>query len=73
MLSHYGINDVNIEMVNGKLTDHYDPRDNVIRLSQDVYSSTSIAAIGVACHEAGHAAQHAQGYVPIKIRNAILP
>ncbi|MEG1614164.1 MAG: zinc metallopeptidase, partial [Oscillospiraceae bacterium] len=50
-----------------------DPRDNVIRLSQDVYSSTSIAAIGVACHEAGHAAQHAQGYVPIKIRNAILP
>lgn len=73
VLSHYGINDVNIEMVNGKLTDHYDPRDNVIRLSQDVYSSTSIAAIGVACHEAGHAAQHAQGYVPIKIRNAILP
>ena len=73
VLSHYGINNVQIEMVNGKLTDHYDPRDNVIRLSDDVYSSTSIAAIGVACHEAGHAAQHAQGYAPIKIRNAILP
>jgi len=73
VLSHYGINDVAIEMVSGKLTDHYDPRDNVIRLSENVYSSSSIAAIGVACHEAGHAAQHAQGYVPIKIRNAILP
>ena len=73
VLSYYGINDVEIEMVSGKLTDHYDPRDNVIRLSEDVYSSSSIASIGVACHEAGHAAQHAQGYVPIKIRNAILP
>lgn len=73
VLSHYGINDVAIEMVSGSLTDHYDPRSNVIRLSQDVYSSTSISAIGVACHEAGHAAQHAQGYSPIKIRNAILP
>ncbi len=73
VLAQYGITDVSIEMVNGKLTDHYDPRDNVIRLSQEVYASTSIAAIGVACHEAGHAAQHAQGYAPIKIRNAILP
>ncbi len=73
ILSYYGINDVAIEMVGGNLTDHYDPRSNVIRLSQDVYSSSSIAAIGVACHEAGHAAQHAQGYSPIKVRNAILP
>lgn len=73
VLSHYGINDVAIEMVGGNLTDHYDPRSNVIRLSRDVYSSTSIAAIGVACHEVGHAAQHAQGYSPIKVRNAILP
>ncbi len=73
VLAHYGITDVRIEQVNGKLTDHYDPRTNVIRLSQGVYGSTSIAAIGIACHEAGHAAQHAQGYVPIKIRNTILP
>lgn len=73
ILRYYGITNVNIERVRGKLTDHYDPRDNVIRLSQDVYDSTSIAAIGVACHEAGHAAQHAEGYKPIKVRNAILP
>lgn len=73
ILSYYGVTDVAIERVNGKLTDHYDPRDNIIRLSEDVYGSTSIAAIGVACHEAGHAAQHAQGYFPIKIRNAIIP
>lgn len=60
-------------MCSGKLSDHYDPRTNVIRLSEAVYSSTSIAAIGVACHEAGHAAQYANSYLPIKIRNAILP
>ena len=73
VLAYYGINNVRIEAISGKLTDHYDPRSNVIRLSTDVYSSTSIAAIGVACHEAGHAAQHAENYVPIKIRNAIIP
>lgn len=73
VLSYYGITNVRIEAISGKLTDHYDPRSNVIRLSTDVYSSTSIAAIGVACHEAGHAAQHAENYVPIKIRNAIIP
>ena len=57
----------------GNLTDHYDARSNVIRLSDSVYSQTSTAAIGVAAHEAGHAIQHAQGYVPIKLRNAIIP
>lgn len=73
VLRHYGITNVQIERVSGNLTDHYDPRTNVIRLSDSVYSSTSVAAIGVACHEAGHAAQYAQSYVPIKIRNKILP
>lgn len=73
VLRHYGINDVRIEQVSGKLSDHYDPRSNVIRLSPEVYSGASIASIGIACHEAGHAAQHAENYVPIKIRNAILP
>ncbi len=73
VLQYYGITNVRIEKVSGKLTDHYDPRSNVIRLSEGVYGSTSIAAIGIACHEAGHAAQHAQGYLPIRIRNSILP
>lgn len=73
VLRYYGINDVRVEQCSGKLSDHYDPRSNVIRLSEGVYSSTSIAAIGIACHEAGHAAQHASAYLPIKIRNSILP
>ena len=73
ILSYYGISNVRIERVNGTLTDHFDPKTNVIRLSDGVYDSTSVAAIGVACHEAGHAAQHAEGYAPIKIRNSILP
>lgn len=73
ILRYYGITNVQIERVSGNLTDHYDPRTNVIRLSDSVYNSTSLAAIGVACHEAGHAAQYAQSYVPIKIRNFILP
>lgn len=73
VLSYYGITNVKIEPTHGKLSDHYDPRVNVIRLSQEVFSGRSIAAIGIACHEAGHAAQHAQNYVPIKVRNAILP
>ena len=64
---------VHLEHVAGKLSDHYDPRTNVIRLSDGVFNSTSVAAVGIACHEAGHAAQHAQGYLPIKIRNTILP
>lgn len=73
VLSYYGITNVRIEPINGNLTDHYDPRDNVIRLSQKVFSGSSIASVGIACHEAGHAAQHAEGYAPIKVRNAILP
>lgn len=73
VLRHYGITDVQIERVSGNLTDHYDPRTNVIRLSDKVYNSTSVAAIGVACHEAGHAAQYAEGYTPIKLRSKILP
>lgn len=73
VLSFYNLNNVRVEMTGGKLTDHYDPRSNVIRLSSDVYSGTSIASVGIACHEAGHAAQHAESYAPIKIRNAVLP
>ena len=68
-----GVHDVRIERVAGNLTDHYDPKTNVIRLSDSVYNSTSTAAIGVACHEAGHAVQYAQEYAPIKIRAAIIP
>lgn len=73
VLASYGINDVNVEMTHGELSDHYDPKNNVIRLSPDVYHGTSIASVGIACHEAGHAAQHAQNYMPIRIRNAVLP
>lgn len=73
VLAHYNINNVQIQMTQGKLTDHYDPRANVIRLSPEVFSGTSIASVGIACHEAGHAAQHAQSYAPIKMRNAVLP
>lgn len=73
VLSANGVRNVRIEHVSGNLTDHYDPKANVIRLSDNVYSSASTAAIGVACHEAGHAVQYAQGYFPIKIRSAIIP
>ena len=68
-----GVYGVQIERIGGKLSDHYDPRANVIRLSSEVYDSTSTAAIGVACHEAGHAVQYAQSYAPIKLRAAIIP
>ena len=68
-----GVHGVRIERVSSNLTDHYDPRTNVIRLSDSVYDSTSTAAIGVACHEAGHAVQYAQNYAPIKLRAAIIP
>ncbi len=68
-----GIYNVKIERVSGNLTDHYDPKANVIRLSDVVYDSISTAAIGVAAHEAGHAVQHAQNYAPVKIRTAIVP
>ena len=73
VLRYYGITDVRIEQVAGSLTDHYDPRSNVIRLSDGVYHANSIAAVGIACHEAGHAAQHAENYKPIAVRNAVLP
>ena len=68
-----GVTNVGIEYVSGKRTDHYDPRTNVIRLSSSVYSSTSVASVGVAAHEAGHAVQYAVGYSPIKLRAAIIP
>ena len=73
VLRYNGLYGVRIERVSGSLTDHYDPRSNVIRLSDSVYGSSSTAAIGVACHEAGHAVQHAQNYLPVKIRTAIVP
>lgn len=73
VLNYYGITDVRIERVSGSLTDHYDPKSKVIRLSDGVYDNASVAAVGIACHEAGHAAQHAENYAPIKIRNAIIP
>ena len=73
VLAHNGVGGVRIERVSGSLTDHYDPSSNVIRLSDTVYDSTSTAAIGVACHEAGHAVQYAQNYAPIKLRAAIIP
>ena len=73
VLSHNGVSGVRIERVSGDLTDHYDPRTNVIRLSDSVYDATSVAAIGVAAHEAGHAVQYARHYAPIKLRAAIIP
>ena len=73
VLAHNGVSGVRIERVSGSLTDHYDPTTNVIRLSDSVYDATSTAAIGVACHEAGHAVQYAQHYAPIKLRAAIIP
>jgi Zn-dependent membrane protease YugP len=73
VLRYYNIQDVRIERINGSLTDCYDPINKVIKLSDSVYDNPSIAAVGVACHEAGHAAQHAEKYVPIRIRNYILP
>ena len=73
ILNSAGIYDVTIQHVSGNLTDHYDPRTNVIRLSDNVYGNTSTAAIGVASHEAGHAVQYAESYAPIKLRAAIIP
>lgn len=73
MLSAFGITDVRIENVSGSLTDHFDPKAKVIRLSDSVYNSRSVAAAGVAAHECGHAMQYAEGYGPIKLRNAIIP
>ncbi len=73
MLRNAGIYDVPVQMVAGHLTDHYDPKNRVLRLSESVFNSSSIAAIGVAAHEAGHAIQHQEGYAPLHLRNAIIP
>ena len=73
VLSANGVTGVRIERVSGNLTDHYDPKTNVIRLSDSVHDSTSTAAIGVACHEAGHAVQYAKSYGPIRLRAAVIP
>ncbi len=68
-----GIYDVSVEHISGKLTDHYDPRNKILRLSDSTYASTSVAAIGVAAHECGHAVQHQMAYLPLKIRGALVP
>ena len=73
ILAANGLYNVNVERVSGNLTDHYDPKANVIRLSDSVFNANSVAAVGVAAHEAGHAVQYAQNYAPIKLRAAIIP
>lgn len=73
ILDRNGLSDVRIEAVPGQLTDHYDPRTKVVRLSRDVYSGSSIAAVSVAAHEVGHAMQHGEGYFPLIIRNSMVP
>ncbi len=73
ILYQAGIRDVRVEHVRGSLTDHYDPSAKVVRLSDDTYHSSSVAAVGVAAHECGHVLQHQQGYAPLKIRTALVP
>ncbi|MDY4191857.1 MAG: zinc metallopeptidase [Oscillospiraceae bacterium] len=73
ILDANGLQNIRLEHISGNLTDHYDPRNQVIRLSDSVWGSSSVAAVGVAAHEAGHAVQHAVGYFPIKIRTAVIP
>lgn len=73
MLAANGVFNVKVERVSGSLTDHFDPTTNVIRLSEDVYNRATVAAVGVACHEAGHALQYASNYAPIKFRTSIVP
>ncbi len=73
VLQRAGIMDVQVQHIQGSLTDNYNPKTKVLSLSDSTYGHSSIAAIGVACHEAGHAIQHDQGYMPIKIRNALIP
>jgi Zn-dependent membrane protease YugP len=73
ILDRNGLNNVSVQQINGKLNDYYDPQKNEIRLSTDVFNSSSVAAIGVAAHETGHAIQHSVGYSPLKLRNAIIP
>lgn len=73
LLDYNGLSDVRIEMIKGDLTDHYDPRHKVLRLSESSYHSSSVAALGVAAHECGHALQDAEGYMPLRIRGALVP
>lgn len=73
ILDDHGLGYVQVDRIGGKLTDNYDPRTNIVHLSQEVYGSSSIAAIGVAAHECGHAVQHAEEYGPLKLRSAIIP
>ena len=73
ILNSAGIYDVRIERISGSLTDHYSPREKVLRLSDSVYGSSSVAAIGVAAHECGHAIQHARGYFPLTLRSVVIP
>jgi uncharacterized protein len=73
ILNQNGLNSIQVERVSGRLSDHYDPRAHVIRLSDEVYNSRSVASLGVAAHETGHAIQHSKGYAPLKLRNAIIP
>ncbi|MCF2681909.1 zinc metallopeptidase [Faecalicatena contorta] len=73
ILRRSGIYDVRVEHVSGNLTDHYDPKNKVLRLSDATYNSVSVAALGVAAHECGHAVQHATGYAPLKIRGSLVP
>jgi Zn-dependent membrane protease YugP len=73
ILDGYGLAQVGVEVTGGTLSDHYDPRSTTLKLSRDVYGGSSVAAIGIAAHEAGHAVQHAMGYSPLKVRNALVP
>lgn len=73
MLDYNGLQDVRINAISGSLTDHYNPRNRTLNLSQSVFGVNSVAAVSVACHEAGHALQHANGYAPLKLRNSIVP
>lgn len=73
ILESNGLYDVGIEMVRGHLSDHYDPRNKVLRLSQDIYYGTSVTSVAVAAHECGHAIQHAKGYVPLNLRSSLVP
>lgn len=73
ILDSYNLRDVSIERISGNLTDHYDPRSKTLRLSSDVYNGASVAAMGIAAHEAGHAIQHARSYAPLAIRNTVYP
>ncbi len=73
VLDENGLRDVAVRQIRGSLTDNYDPRTKVLSLSEDVYGVNSVSAVSVACHEAGHAIQHARGYIPLKIRNGIVP